>query len=260
MPAVSSRKLPPSSKHDEFRPARKRGGVSALVGFLVIVVAVIFVMSVFFRVSDIRVEGNEHYTDQEIINASGIEEGDNLFFFDKFSALSRAYTKLPYLEEVTVDRRLPGRVTINVVECKAMAYISVGDENWTIDHNCKVLGKAVETELADLIPIYGIDPGTLMIGEKLERADGNEEMVDYLSLLLREQQERGIASEVRRIDFSDPFSVSFALGEKYTVRVGGPMKLDHKFAMLFSVLEQLKEGDSGTIDVSDGSTARFIPY
>ena len=260
MPSNMNSKLPPESKHGEYRAPRRRGGVSAIVGFLVIVVAMIFVMSVFFRVSDIRVEGNEHYTDAEIINASGIEEGDNLFFFDKFSALSRAYTKLPYLEEVTVDRRLPGRVTINVVECKAMAYLSVGDENWTIDHNCKILGKAVETELADLIPIYGIDPGTLMIGEKLERADKKEEFVDSLSLLLRELQERGIAAETRRIDFTDPYRVSFNLGEKYTVIVGGPMKLDYKFGMLFSVLEQLKEGDSGTIDVSDGSTAHFIPY
>ncbi len=260
MPGISSNNLPPESKHGEVRAPRKRGGLNAILGFLVIVVAVIFVMSVFFRVSDIRVEGNEHYTDQEIINASGIEEGDNLFFFDKFSALSRAYTKLPYLEEVTVDRRLPNRVTINVVECKAMAYLSVGDEQWTIDHNCKVLGKAVETELGDLIPIYGIEPGTLMIGEKLERADDNEEMVDYLAFLLLELQERGIAAETRRIDFTDPYRVSFALGEKYNVIVGGPMKLDHKFAMLFSVLNQLKEGDAGTIDVSDGSTAHFIPY
>ena len=260
MPGISSNNLPPESKHGEVRSPRRRSGLNAILGFLVIVVAVIFVMSVFFRVSDIRVEGNEHYTDQEIINASGIEEGDNLFFFDKFSALSRAYTKLPYLEEVTVDRRLPNRVTINVVECKAMAYLSVGDEQWTIDHNCKVLGKAVETELGDLIPIYGIEPGTLMIGEKLERADDNEEMVDYLAFLLLELQERGIAAETRRIDFTDPYRVSFALGEKYAVIVGGPMKLDHKFAMLFSVLGQLREGDSGTIDVSDGSTAHFIPY
>lgn len=260
MPNTSANNLPPESKHGEVRAPHKRSGVSSIVGFLVIVVAVIFVMSVFFRVSDIRVEGNEHYTDQEIITASGIEQGDNLFFFDKFSALSRAYTKLPYLEEVTVDRRLPGRVTINVIECKAMAYLSVGDENWTIDHNCKILGKAVDTELGDLIPIYGIDPGTLMIGEKLERADGNEEMVDYLAMLLMELQERGIADQVRRIDFSDPYRVIFALGEKYSVITGGPMKLDYKFAMLFSVLEQLKEGDAGTIDVSDGSTARFIPY
>ena len=44
--------------------------------FFLVIVAVIFVMSVFFRVSDIQVEGNTHYTDEEIIRAIDIEEGD----------------------------------------------------------------------------------------------------------------------------------------------------------------------------------------
>ena len=41
--------------------------------FFLVIVAVIFVMSVFFRVSDIQVEGNTHYTDEEIIRAIDIE-------------------------------------------------------------------------------------------------------------------------------------------------------------------------------------------
>ena len=72
--------------------------VSSLSGpimFFLVVVAVIFVMSVFFRVSDIQVRGNSHYTDEEIIRAIDIEEGDNLFFFDRFAALSRVFAKLP---------------------------------------------------------------------------------------------------------------------------------------------------------------------
>ena len=107
--------------------------------FFLVIVAVIFVMSVFFRVSDIQVEGNTHYTDEEIIRAIDIEEGDNLFFFDRFAALSRVFAKLPYVEEVSVERKLPNKVTITVKESQALAYIVLGDEDWTIDHSCKVL-------------------------------------------------------------------------------------------------------------------------
>lgn len=109
----------------------------------------------FFRVSDIQVEGNTHYTDEEIIRAIDIEEGDNLFFFDRFAALSRVFAKLPYVEEVSVERKLPNKVTITVKESQALAYIVLGDEDWTIDHSCKVLGKATEDELSGLIPIIG---------------------------------------------------------------------------------------------------------
>ena len=78
----------------EFLRARRRGFSGPLM-FVVVIVAVIFVMSVFLRVSDVQVEGNVHYTDEEIIRAIDIEEGDNLFFFDRFAAIGRAYSKLP---------------------------------------------------------------------------------------------------------------------------------------------------------------------
>ena len=58
---------------------------------MVVIIASIFFLSLFFRVEDIRVEGNTHYTDDEIIRAIDIEEGDNLFFFDRFAAISRVF-------------------------------------------------------------------------------------------------------------------------------------------------------------------------
>ena len=48
-------------------------------------------------------------------------------------------------------------------------------------------------------------------------------------------------------------------GTRFTVVLGGKSGVNHKFAMLESVLEQLKDGDVGVINVSDGSTAHFIP-
>ena len=253
---------PPASKHGEYRkPSRRRKtGVSALLTFLVVIMAVIFVMSVFFRVTDIQVEGNEHYTDEEIIKAVVIEKGDNLFFFDRIAATSRVFAKLPYIEEVSVERQLPHKVIISVQECKALAYLQVGDEEWAIDHSCKILGKANETETGELIPILGVSPGTLMIGEKLTTSDGNEELVNFIAEVLYQLQERGLAFKVNKIDFSDPYSVRIAYGDgRYTFKIGGSSNVEYKFGMIVSVMNQLKEGDVGTIDVSDGTSAHFIP-
>lgn len=233
--------------------------VSGPIMFFLVIVAVIFVMSVFFRVSDIQVRGNTHYTDEEIIRAIDIEEGDNLFFFDRFAALSRVFAKLPYIDEVTVERSLPNRVIITVTESQALAYIVLGEENWTIDHNCKVLGKANDDELQGLIPILGISPGTLMIGETLETADGDEQIVEFIAEVLEQLEGRGLYTQVGRVDFTDPEQVEFTLGDKYIVRIGNSSAIDYKFGMLISVLSQLLEGDVGIINVSDGNTAHFSP-
>ena len=233
--------------------------LSGPIMFFLVVVAVIFVMSVFFRVSDIQVRGNSHYTNEEIIRAIDIEEGDNLFFFDRFAALSRVFAKLPYIDEVSVERSLPNKVIITVSESQALAYIVLGEEKWTIDHSCKVLGKANDDELLGLIPIDGISPGTLMIGEKLETADGDEKIVDYIAEVLFQLEERGLYRQVGRVDFTNPRRVTFTYAGKYTVVLGDDSNVEYKFGMLVSAMSQLLDGDVGIINVSDGNTAHFSP-
>lgn len=253
------RKRASYSDEEGFSLRELTDSVSGPIMFFLVIVAVIFIMSVFFRVSDIQVRGNSHYTDEEIIRAIDIEEGDNLFFFDRFAALSRVFAKLPYIDEITVERSLPNRVVITVTESRALAYIVLGDEKWTIDHSCKVLGKANDDELSGLIPILGISPGTLMIGETLETADGDERIVEYIAEVLEQIEGRGLYTGVGRVDFSDPEQVEFTLNGKYVVRIGNASNLDYKFGMVISVLSQLLEGDVGIINVSDGNTAHFSP-
>jgi len=250
---------PPASKHGEYKKPRRRTITGAILTFAVVIIVTVFLMSVFLRVSDISVEGNIHYTDEEIIKAIDIEQGDNLFFFDRFAAISRVFAKLPYVEEVSVTRRLPNKVIITVQECKALAYIAVGDEYWTIDRSCKILGKATNEELGTLIRIDGVEPGTLLIGERLTMADGDDESVDFIADVLFQIQERGLSEHIRNADFSDKIGAFIQYGSKYTVIIGGKSNVEHKFAMLESVLDQLKEGDIGVIDVSDGTSARFMP-
>ena len=238
---------------------RRRSSYSAPLMFAVVIVAVIFVMSVFFRVSDIQVEGNVHYTDEEIIRAVDIEEGDNLFFFDRFAAIGRAFSKLPYIEQVSVERSLPNRVVITVEESRAMAYLELGDEQWTLDHTCKVLGKAAEGETENLIAVTGMRPGTLLIGEQMHTEKEEQEPVDYLADILYQIQERGLSRGVTRINFSNYKSPEFSYGGKYTVVLGPYEDVERKFGMFVSVLEKLKEGDAGILDISDGQTVHFSP-
>ena len=251
----------PKLSEDElsgFMRARRRAFSGPLM-FVVVVLAAIFVMSVFFRVEDIQVVGNTHYTAEEIIRAVDIEEGDNLFFFDRFAAVGRAFSKLPYIEAVTVERTLPNKVVITVEETTALAYLQLGEEKWTLDHNCKVLGKAAEGEEASLLPVVGMHPGTLMIGETMQTESGDTEIVEYLAEVLDQIEARGMTPYVTSIDFSNAQSPEFDYGGKYTVVLGRRDKVEYKFGMFVTVLDMLKEGDVGVIDVSSGSKAHFSP-
>lgn len=234
-------------------------GISKPLVFIIIIIALIFLMSIIFRISVINIYGNQHYTKDEIINAVDIEEGDNLFFFDRFAAVSRVFAKLPYVEEVSVSRHLPNRVDITISESRAMAYLRVGDEEWTMDHKCKILGKVAEGEAETLIPIYGIEPGTLLIGEILTTSSGETDTVSFLAEVLEQIQDRGMTQNVRNLDFSNTNHVEFDYTDKYHIVIGDSYKVDYKFGMVFSAVSQLLDGDIGTIDVSDTISAIFTP-
>ena len=239
---------------------QRKSSISGPLMFVIIVFAVIFVMSVTFRIENIQVIGNSHYTANEIINAIDIEEGDNLFFFDRFAAITRVFSKLPYVQEVSLERALPNKVTIHVTESTAVAYIKIGLEYWTFDEKCKVLGRAAEGEEEGLIPIVGLNPGTIFINEPLQTVDHDERTTAYLRTILNQIVARGIAYQVEKIDFSNTNNVIMNYAGKYIIRLGDPYATEKKFSMVLSAVSQLRDGDIGIIDVTDASTVHFIPY
>jgi hypothetical protein len=146
-----------------------------------------------------------------------------------------------------------------VRESTALAYLILGDEEWTMDHHCKILGKAAEGETDLLVPIVNFDPGTLFIGERLTAASGEAAPVDYLEEILVQLEGRGLTQNIDRINFENPTSPEIVYNGRFTFVMGGYAQVDHKFAMLSGVLETLKEGDMGVVNLSDGRTARFSP-
>lgn len=253
--------LPSENSHAAYMAApRRQSSISAAITFVLIVVSVIFVMSVVFRVENISVTGNVHYTADEIINAIDIEEGDNLFFFDRFAAVTRVFAKLPYVSEVQIERALPNRVTIHVTESNAVAYLRLGKELWTMDEKCKILGKAAEGEEGTLIPVVGFDAGTLFINETINTASGEQRTVAYLKEILYQIMERELSYQITKIDISNTNNVRLHYGGKYIIELGDPYATEQKFSMIVSAVSKLKEGDIGIIDVTDGRTVRFTPY
>ena len=116
---------------------KKRNAFFAPIAFLLVIAVLIFVVSVFFNVSAVEVEGNNFYTAAEVAEASGIQEGDNLFFINRFSAASRIFARLPYVEGISIEKQMPGSVIVHVTESEAIAYIACEDGWWAMDRGCK---------------------------------------------------------------------------------------------------------------------------
>ncbi len=86
-----------------------------------VVVALTFGVTVFFQVETVTVNGSVRYTPEEVVEASGIQIGDNLYRFNKNHISSRILQSLPYVEGVSINRKPPSTIVITVTEFDAIA-------------------------------------------------------------------------------------------------------------------------------------------
>lgn len=115
-----------SAARNSRRRRRNRGRFSALFKMLAIVAvlaALTVGATVFFQLEEVVVSGNSRYTAQEIEKISGLQKGDNLYRLNKNRIASEIREKLPYIEELTIVRRLPSTIVITVKEWDAVAKI-----------------------------------------------------------------------------------------------------------------------------------------
>ena len=112
--------------------------------FLLICGALAAAMTVFFKVEEVSVSGNSRYTAQEVVEASGVALGDNLYLLNKDEIVARLTRELPYLSQVRIRRQLPSTLTVEVTETQAAAAVESGGTVWLISGQGKLLEQGGE--------------------------------------------------------------------------------------------------------------------
>lgn len=98
---------------------RRRGSFGFLykvLSMLVICGCLVAALTLFFRVNTIVVTGQERYTQDQIVEASGVGVGDNLFLLNKYAVAGSIRTALPYVDEIRINRKLPDTLLIEIKE------------------------------------------------------------------------------------------------------------------------------------------------
>jgi len=267
------------SKERRRRRRARRGGaptVLVLLCLLVGVVAIITAMTIFFKVQTFTITGDTRYTGEHIVEASGLEVGDNLVLFEKFSVIDSIFDACPYLDTVQVRRRYPDGVEFIVTECVAVAAIEDekaeipdpedetktitigGTGRWLIDRNGKLLENIPSTQATKLTRIYGVTLLEPQIGKYVEILQ--EDTKKPLFLLLNTAEDDGILQDIGGMDFSRQYDIRFNYLGRFTVEIGSADNLDKKLRYLHTIIEEkLGANARGTLDLSDVQTARFIP-
>lgn len=212
-----------SVRHNRKRK-RRRGRFGVLFKLLclaALVAALTFGATVFFQVENIAVTGNSRYTQEEIIAASGVQVGDNLFRMSKKQISEQILHQLPYVESVSILRGLPSTITFQVTEWDAVAQVEVygtqsregsqeetegetqaaAQQAWLISVGGKLL-EPVTPEHTAPISVTGLTVLVPEAGFMLAVPQDQQDRLTALTSVLEQLQEQGMMSRVTAIDLT----------------------------------------------------------
>lgn len=85
--------------------------------------------------------GTSRYSQQQVLQASGIRQGGNLFLLNKHQAAASITEQLPYVESVRIRRQLPNALHIEITECAHPLALEQDGAVWLLNGSGKLIDK-----------------------------------------------------------------------------------------------------------------------
>ena len=237
---------------------RRRRGSSGflykLLSVLVICGCLVAALTLFFRVDTIVVTGQSRYTAQEIQEASGIQQGDNLLLLNKYNASGSIAQQLPYIEEIRIHKEMPETLRIEVRECETPVAVVQDGFTWLISSSGK--GKIVDQLDASAAGDYAQVTGCTLLAPSIgsEVVLGSEFSLQQESLLglLSALEEEGMLPNLDSISLEDLSVIRMGYLDRFTVKLPYGADYASKMRILKLAIESdyVQDNMTGTFDMT----------
>lgn len=236
--APSRRRIPsihPFLAIGNFFKSYKKTVISLLIIVAVLAIAFTSVFAI-FKVDTVIVEGNAHYTNEEIYNmviGDGFFDNSSIYLSMKYK--NKEIKDIPFIESLSVKITSPSSIKITVYE-KAMAgfveYLGryfYFDKDGTVIESTDVISKGIPQ-------IMGLTYDHIILYDRLpvERDDIFKEILEVTQLLEKYE------IEVDKIYFDVNYNITLYFGTA-RVKLGDFDNIDEKIIKLKAILPKLED-------------------
>lgn len=227
----------------------KKNMLSVLLAVVVMCVGLVLVFSLFFKINTITISGDKVYSDKMVADKSGIEMGENLFKVSEEKLTEKLSKDLPYIKSVTVERKLPDTIIINVEAAKEVAAITTKKGFVLLDETGKVLDKNASILKENVAVVNNVKLKEYIEGEKVVLTD--EKKTETL-IKLFEAIKNADMQLLTEIDLKNVNDIKIKYDDRITFAVGSLTNIETKLARGVAALEKENEINAyseGTLDL-----------
>lgn len=230
---------------------RQRWGKVVLLILILLTIICFFLFAPFFKIKSINCKGNEMLKESEIISASHIGMGHNIYR-TSFKSAKKGILKLPYVYSAELKRVFPNKIEITIKERKPVAYYKDGNTYVFIDKTGRILEKKEKTDGNLKIPVIeNLEPENIKEGEIIKSKKKGK--AEFIISALSSMEKCGLTENISSIDIAKANNMTFMINGKLKVTVGTNEKLDYKITFLADkAIKNLGTDTKGFLDVSNG--------
>ncbi len=236
-----------------------------------VVLALLFGLSIFFKVGTVQVSGNVKYDAWAVRQASGIRDGENLLTLDKNRVSAKIMDELLYVSEVQVGTKLPGTVVIHVTEMAVVYPIQDTQGGWWLlsslgrivdsctasdaEEKTRILGVLLENpQKGDYAKVYEQPASVSEDGTTVPVTVYNQERLSTALQVIEALESAGFVGAMDSIDVTKINELELWYDGRFQILLGDTSRLDRKLSALQQSLEQMEKYNTGILDI------RFTKY
>lgn len=235
---------------DRYKRTIRQRRVFVLSIFVIVVMLCICLFTPLFGISDISVIGNAVVSSEDIIEASGIKQGENVFRINTTKA-EKNLSAIAYVERAEIKRKFPARIEIEVQEAKPDIIIDTPTQFIVTTVNGRVLELTDDvTHLTSPI-VYGVEVTGAEIAKNVQTAD--EELfamnMEYIRCFYNTEHWQNI--DEFYVSDNTNFMVVMKSGMKVTFgSIDSTEGLLRKIKMMTKIFEQVEQSERSYLDLT----------
>ena len=209
-----------------------------------------------FTIDSIVVQGNSHFTAEEIINMGHATPGRNIIYKANIKETKEYLENNPYIKTAEIKRRLPSTLVIKVTERQERMAFKYDDDYLVMDEDGILLRKTRNVPMTTII--QGVVVSKIKLGEQIGTENGK--LLDRTIGLIKKM----ISSDLYfvRVDMSKEKTVSAYIYDTLVVKADyDTLMTNMENGRLHLVVEKLFEDniERGTITFEEDGSASFMP-
>ena len=245
-------------ENSDRRKSRRRRKMSVYVLaviLLVITVEITLCCTFMLNINEIVISGeSDTYTPMDIVNASGISIGDNLFRIDIEETKKKMHEELLNVEDIEITKKFPYSISIHVTRCIPTYNIEYQGGVLLVSEKGKILANN-PSAIEGLALVQGFEPKTMTAGENISSINEEKDsaFADMLENFVK-YDEMGITT----IDMTDKSNIKLVYENGVLMKIGNCDDMEYKLDLASSVLEQpTVKGKKGLLQIIGSNQCSF---